>query len=89
MARPKVSRLQPWLSWKSIPSLRRLSLESLIGKTKLHSGYTLNGGLLILKPDAIAMVATDGHRLVLAETTQKLAEFSKVRRLRRGLGPNQ
>jgi DNA polymerase-3 subunit beta len=38
-----------------------------------ESRYTLNGGLLILKPDTIAMVATDGHRLALAETTQKLA----------------
>jgi DNA polymerase-3 subunit beta len=53
-------------------------LESLIAKTKFaismeESRYTLNGGLLILKPDTIAMVATDGHRLALAETTQKLA----------------
>jgi DNA polymerase-3 subunit beta len=53
-------------------------LESLIGKTKFaismeESRYTLNGGLLILKPDTIAMVATDGHRLALAETSQKLA----------------
>ena len=38
-----------------------------------ESRYTLNGGLLILKPDALAMVATDGHRLALAETDQKLA----------------
>src|SRR6516165_4655097 len=52
-------------------------LESLIGKTKFaismeESRYTLNGGLLILKPDTLAMVATDGHRLALAETDQKL-----------------
>jgi len=32
----------------------------------------LNGGLLILKPDTLAMVATDGHRLALAETDHKL-----------------
>jgi len=38
-----------------------------------ESRYTLNGGLLILKPDTVAMVATDGHRLALAETDQKLA----------------
>src|ERR1700727_3854321 len=31
------------------------------------------GGLMILKPDTLAMVATDGHRLALAETDQKLA----------------
>src|SRR5260370_11800884 len=54
------------------------TLESLIGKTKFaismeESRYTLNGGLLILKPDTVAMVATDGLRLALAETEQKLA----------------
>src|SRR5246127_899125 len=53
-------------------------LESLIAKTKFaismeESRYTLDGGLLILKPDTLAMVATDGHRLALAETDQKLA----------------
>jgi DNA polymerase-3 subunit beta len=53
-------------------------LESLIAKTKFaismeESRYTLNGGLLILKPDTLAMVATDGHRLALAETDHKLA----------------
>jgi DNA polymerase III subunit beta len=53
-------------------------LESLIGKTKFaismeESRYTLNGGLLILKPETLAMVATDGHRLALAETDHKLA----------------
>jgi len=52
-------------------------LESLIAKTKFaismeESRYTLNGGLMILKPDTLAMVATDGHRLALAETDHKL-----------------
>jgi DNA polymerase-3 subunit beta len=51
-------------------------VESLIAKTKFaismqESRYTLDGGLLILKPDTLAMVATDGHRLALAETNQK------------------
>ncbi|HYL63305.1 MAG TPA: DNA polymerase III subunit beta, partial [Candidatus Methylomirabilis sp.] len=53
-------------------------LESLIAKTKFaisleESRYTLNGGMLILKPDTVSMVATDGHRLALAETDHKLA----------------
>jgi DNA polymerase-3 subunit beta len=53
-------------------------LQSLISKTKFaisleESRYTLNGGLLILKPETLAMVATDGHRLALAETDYKLA----------------
>src|ERR1700740_2206801 len=52
-------------------------IASLIAKTKFaismeESRYTLNGGLLILRPDTLAMVATDGHRLALAETDHKL-----------------
>ena len=43
-------------------------LSSLIAKTAFaisneESRYTLNGALLLLKPDTITMVATDGHRL--------------------------
>jgi DNA polymerase-3 subunit beta len=32
-----------------------------------ESRYTLNGGLLLLKPESVTMVATDGHRLALIE----------------------
>jgi DNA polymerase-3 subunit beta len=32
-----------------------------------ESRYTLNGGLLLLKPGNITMVATDGHRLAVVE----------------------
>src|SRR6202795_522604 len=48
-------------------------LSSLIARTAFaisneESRYTLNGALLVLKPDSITMVATDGHRLAVAET---------------------
>src|SRR5437660_1462166 len=56
-------------------------LENLIRKTTFaismeESRYTLNGGLLILKRDTLAMVATDGHRRALAETDHKLARLN-------------
>jgi len=42
--------------------------------------YVLNGALLKLKPDGVTMVATDGHRLALAERKVQIpdlkAEFS-------------
>jgi DNA polymerase-3 subunit beta len=37
-----------------------------------ESRYTLNGAKLILKPDSISLVATDGHRLALVEATHKV-----------------
>lgn len=40
-----------------------------------ESRYTLNGALLILKPDSVAMVATDGHRLALIERDLEVAEL--------------
>jgi DNA polymerase-3 subunit beta len=56
-------------------------LASLIARTHFaisaeESRYTLNGALLILKPDSIGMVATDGHRLAQAETKHTIAGLS-------------
>ena len=47
-------------------------LRSLIAKTGFaiaseESRYTLNGALMVLKPESIVMVATDGHRLAHIE----------------------
>jgi DNA polymerase-3 subunit beta len=61
-------------------------LASLIAKTSFaismeESRYTLNGGLMILKPDTLALVATDGHRLALAEATHKFAGLSNEARV--------
>ncbi|MGB0042930.1 MAG: DNA polymerase III subunit beta [Terriglobales bacterium] len=49
-------------------------LRSMIAKTGFaiaseESRYTLNGALMVLKPEAITMVATDGHRLAHVERT--------------------
>ncbi len=57
-----------------IPAAR---LSTMIAKTSFaisaeESRYTLNGALLLLKPDQMLMVATDGHRLALIEAEQKL-----------------
>jgi len=47
-------------------------LRGMIAKTGFaiaseESRYTLNGGLMVLKPESITMVATDGHRLAHVE----------------------
>lgn len=48
------------------------TLRNMIGRTIFaisseESRYTLNGGLMVLKPESITMVATDGHRLAHIE----------------------
>lgn len=51
-------------------------LSGMIAKTAFaisteESRYTLNGALLLLKPETAVMVATDGHRLALVESDYK------------------
>ncbi|WP_420237931.1 DNA polymerase III subunit beta [Telmatobacter bradus] len=49
-----------------------IAFKTLIARTIFaisteESRYTLNGALLVLKPESLAMVATDGHRLSFVE----------------------
>jgi DNA polymerase III subunit beta len=51
-------------------------LADVISKTSFaisleESRYTLNGALLVLKPNSLSMVATDGHRLAMIEVDHK------------------
>src|SRR5271155_3706640 len=54
-------------------------LRSMIAKTGFaiaseESRYTLNGALMVLKPESITMVATDGHRLAHVERSGEKLE---------------
>jgi DNA polymerase-3 subunit beta len=61
--------------------LRKLISHTIFSISSEESRYTLNGALLILKPDSIAMVATDGHRLAFIEKTEEpLAGISGEKR---------
>jgi DNA polymerase-3 subunit beta len=50
-----------------VASLRNLISKTIFAISNEESRYTLNGALLILKAESIAMVATDGHRLAHIE----------------------
>jgi DNA polymerase-3 subunit beta len=52
-----------------IPSqvLRNVIAKTIFAISNEESRYTLNGALLVLKPESITMVATDGHRLAHIE----------------------
>ncbi len=49
--------------------LRAMIARTIFAISSEESRYTLNGALLILKPESITMVATDGHRLAHIENT--------------------
>lgn len=47
--------------------LRTMIARTIFAISSEESRYTLNGGLMVLKPESITMVATDGHRLAHIE----------------------
>ncbi|HWE83337.1 MAG TPA: DNA polymerase III subunit beta [Terracidiphilus sp.] len=48
-------------------TLRTLIARTIFSISNEESRYTLNGALMVLKAESIAMVATDGHRLSFVE----------------------
>jgi DNA polymerase-3 subunit beta len=53
--------------------LRSMIQRTLFAITQEESRYSLNGALLILTPQEIRMVATDGHRLALVSTAMDVS----------------
>ncbi|HSA93821.1 MAG TPA: DNA polymerase III subunit beta [Terriglobales bacterium] len=73
MARSNFPSMPPFPAAGTI-KLPAKVLQMLISKTIFaisneESRYTLNGALMVLKPESITMVATDGHRLAHIENT--------------------
>src|SRR6201997_661447 len=59
----------PAVAVTAIPAetLRTLIARTIFAISNEESRYTLNGALMVLKAESIAMVATDGHRLSFVE----------------------
>src|SRR6202012_1334529 len=49
------------------PALKSMVAKTIFAISSEESRYTLNGALLVLKAESMAMVATDGHRLAHIE----------------------
>ncbi len=50
--------------------LRTLIAKTIFAISNEESRYTLNGALMVLKPETVTMVATDGHRLAHIENSK-------------------
>ena len=74
-------------------SLRGMIAKTIFAISNEESRYTLNGALLILKAESLAMVDTDGHRLALVEKTgESLSQISGEKKVlipRKALGELQ
>jgi DNA polymerase III subunit beta len=66
----------PVVTAASIPAaaLKTLIARTIFAISNEESRYTLNGALLVLKAESLAMVATDGHRLSFVEKANELLE---------------
>jgi DNA polymerase-3 subunit beta len=65
---PQVAEFPATGSFKiSAPSLQNMISKTIFAISSEESRYTLNGALLVLKAESMAMVATDGHRLAHIE----------------------
>jgi DNA polymerase-3 subunit beta len=65
---PQVAEFPSAGSYKiSAPSLANMIAKTIFAISNEESRYTLNGALLVLKAESMAMVATDGHRLAHIE----------------------
>jgi DNA polymerase-3 subunit beta len=77
----------------SADALRTLIARTIFAISNEESRYTLNGALMVLKAESIAMVATDGHRLSFVEKQgETLAGVSGEKRVlipRKALGELQ
>jgi DNA polymerase-3 subunit beta len=77
----------------SADALRTLIARTIFAISNEESRYTLNGALVVLKAESIAMVATDGHRLSFVEKQgETLAGVSGEKRVlipRKALGELQ
>src|ERR1700761_2244546 len=51
----------------SVASLKNMVSKTIFAISNEESRYTLNGALMVLKAESMAMVATDGHRLAHIE----------------------
>jgi DNA polymerase-3 subunit beta len=58
----------------SVPSLKNMVSKTIFAISNEESRYTLNGALLVLKAESMAMVATDGHRLAHVEKLGEVLE---------------
>ncbi len=58
----------------AVASLRSMVAKTIFAISNEESRYTLNGALLVLKAESMAMVATDGHRLAHIEKTGETQE---------------
>jgi len=73
----------PDASGKTRATLPRSALKEMVAKTQFaitgeDTRYFLNGAKFVLRPDSLALVATDGHRLALVEVSHTVGITEEI-----------
>jgi DNA polymerase-3 subunit beta len=69
---PELPVMPPVLAEMPIGVLGSMISKTIFSISTEESRFTLNGALMVLKKGGIVMVATDGHRLAMVESTEEL-----------------
>jgi DNA polymerase III subunit beta len=69
---PELPSMPPVLAEMPIGVLAAMIGKTIFSISNEESRFTLNGALMVLKKGGIVMVATDGHRLAMVESTEEL-----------------
>jgi DNA polymerase-3 subunit beta len=60
------------------PALKRMIAQTRFAITSEDTRYFLNGAQLVVQPDSMSMVATDGHRLAFVRVQEPSTATSKI-----------
>src|SRR4051794_40450245 len=73
---PELPSMPEVLAEIPLSTLSQMISNTIFAISAEESRFTLNGALLILKPNGLAMVSTDGHRLALVEKEVDLGDLN-------------
>jgi DNA polymerase-3 subunit beta len=69
---PELPKMPPMLAEMPLGVLASMISKTVFAISSEESRFTLNGALLVLKKGGLIMVATDGHRLAMIESSAEL-----------------
>jgi DNA polymerase-3 subunit beta len=84
---PELPQMPPKIAEIPVKTVATMIARTQFAISTEESRFTLNGALLLLKPDSLTMVATDGHRLAFVQATT--ADSGQVEQSFRALVPKK
>jgi DNA polymerase-3 subunit beta len=77
---PELPKMPPVLAEMPIGVVSAMIARTVFAISSEESRFTLNGALLVLRKGGLVLVATDGHRLAMVESTEELAGITNAYR---------